>query len=492
MRRNGTLTLDANYDLSGNLSSRSDVGSYTYHATKKHAVTAAGSNSFAYDANGNVITRIGATLGWASYDLPTSLASGGNTASFAYAADRSRWRQIAVTAGVTETTIYVAGILEKVTKPSITLWKHYVAAPTGMGAVYVRRSDGTSDTYYLTTDHLGCTDRILKAATGTVQVAESFDAFGKRRGSDWQGGPSAADLTAIGNSTPDGFTGHEMLDGVGLIHMNGRVYDPSVGRFLSVDPVVRDIDASQSWNGYGYVEGRTLSATDPTGLFLSWLFSKGNVRPEGDPPPLPSGNFSYRTTHEFWVTEFVFNRTIGDFATMWGGRENSLQVSRSASENAGESAQSLPQSQQPSQQCFKPAKPQDGGDIIADAIVGFGDAFLIPILVRNLFEISGEFDYDSPAYVGGMITGTLWGSATIALRGGAALGGTKLGHALNHNPTIRLGPGRMPAAGPGLPSGTGVPRISVGSRPGGPHGDLRSRVPHLPPVGALAEGGNGC
>ena len=295
VRRNGTLTLDANYDLSGNLTSRSDVGTYTYHATRKHAVTAAGSNSFAYDANGNVITRNGATLGWASYDLPTSLASGGNTASFAYTPERARWRQIAVTAGVTETTIYVAGILEKVTKPSITLWKHYVAAPTGMGAVYVRRSDGTSDTYYLTTDHLGSTDRILKAATGTVQVAESFDAFGKRRGSDWQGGPSAADLTAIGNSTPDGFTGHEMLDGVGLIHMNGRVYDPTVGRFLSVDPIVRDIDASQSWNGYGYVEGRMLSATDPTGWVI---YVKAVTLPRADPPRSAWVTSVYGTFHQ--------------------------------------------------------------------------------------------------------------------------------------------------------------------------------------------------
>ena len=239
--RNGTQTLDANYDLSGNLTSRSDVGSYSYHATKKHAVIAAGTNTYAYDANGNVTTRNGATLSWASYDLPTSLVSGGNSAQFAYAPDRSRYQQTAVTAGVTETTLYIAGLLEKVTKPSITLWKHYVTAPTGVGAVYVRRSDGSSDTYYLTTDHLGSTDKLLKAATGTVQVAESFAPFGARRGSDWQGAPSAADLTAIGNSTPDGFTGHEMLDGVGLIHMHGRVYDPTVGRFLSVDPIVRAV-----------------------------------------------------------------------------------------------------------------------------------------------------------------------------------------------------------------------------------------------------------
>ena len=117
---------------------------------------------------------------------------------------------------------------------------------------------------------MGSTDKILKAAGSTLQVAESFAPYGARRGSSWTGAPSGADLTAIGNSTPDGFTGQEMLDGVGLIHMNGRVYDPAVGRFLSVDPIVRDAAASQSWNGYGYVEGRVMSSTDPSGYRLIW------------------------------------------------------------------------------------------------------------------------------------------------------------------------------------------------------------------------------
>ena len=129
---------------------------------------------------------------------------------------------------------------------------------------------------------------MIKPLPGTVQVAGEYGAFsdgtecpvGRASASTltcWPGrseagcesvasvAPSAADLTAIGNSTPDGFTGHEMLDGVGLIHMRGRVYDPAVGRFLSVDPIVRDAGASQSWNGYGYVEGRMLSARDPSG-----------------------------------------------------------------------------------------------------------------------------------------------------------------------------------------------------------------------------------
>ena len=277
MSRNGTQTLNVDYDLIGNLTSRSDVGGYTNHATRKHAVIAAGANTYAYDANGNVSTRNGAALAWASFDLPLSLNAGANASQFAYTPERSRWRQVATTGGVTETTHYVAGLLEKVSRPGQTLWKHTVATPSGLSALYVRRADGTADTYYLLRDHLGSTDQVLKAAGSTVVVAESFSAFGARRGSNWSGAPSSADLSVIAATTAEGFTGHEMLDGVGLIHMHGRVYDPTMGRFLSVDPVVRDTAASQSWNGYGYVEGRMLSLTDPSG----WAACGGNNDPKG-------------------------------------------------------------------------------------------------------------------------------------------------------------------------------------------------------------------
>ena len=177
-------------------------------------------------------------------------------------------------------------------------------------------------------------------ATGTVQVADSFAPFGARRGSDWQGAPSAADLTAIGNSTPDGFTGHEMLDGVGLIHMNGRVYDPAVGRFLSVDPIVRAVDASQSWNGYGYVEGRTLSWTDPSGWTgtdtngkklprSAWISSYGYYT--GDTTPAwrenvgPNGVDIVATTPQRISTGSGFG--FGDFSRSNGGSGSPVSVS---------------------------------------------------------------------------------------------------------------------------------------------------------------------
>ncbi|MBO1254471.1 RHS repeat-associated core domain-containing protein [Alteromonas sp. 5E99-2] len=66
-------------------------------------------------------------------------------------------------------------------------------------------------------------------------------------------------------ATRRGFTDHEHLDEVELIHMNGRVYDYNVGRFMSVDPIVQDIGNSQGINPYSYVMNNPLRYTDPSG-----------------------------------------------------------------------------------------------------------------------------------------------------------------------------------------------------------------------------------
>ena len=73
-------------------------------------------------------------------------------------------------------------------------------------------------------------------------------------------------LGAHGERVSRGFTRHEHMDRTGLIHMNGRMYDPRLGRFLSPDPIVGDPTSSQSWNLYSYVGNNPLSYVDPTGL----------------------------------------------------------------------------------------------------------------------------------------------------------------------------------------------------------------------------------
>ncbi len=66
--------------------------------------------------------------------------------------------------------------------------------------------------------------------------------------------------------TERGYTGHEHLDKVKLIHMNGRVQDPIVGRMLSPDPVLGDLADPQSLNRYSYVRNNPLGLVDPTGF----------------------------------------------------------------------------------------------------------------------------------------------------------------------------------------------------------------------------------
>ncbi|WP_052188211.1 FG-GAP-like repeat-containing protein [Cellulophaga sp. Hel_I_12] len=65
-----------------------------------------------------------------------------------------------------------------------------------------------------------------------------------------------------------GYTGHEHLQGVGLVHMNGRLYDPVIHRFLMPDNYVQDPYNTQNYNRYSYVMNNPLSYTDPSGEFF--------------------------------------------------------------------------------------------------------------------------------------------------------------------------------------------------------------------------------
>jgi RHS repeat-associated protein len=71
-----------------------------------------------------------------------------------------------------------------------------------------------------------------------------------------------------------GYTGHKMVNDMDIIHMNGRIYDPTLGRFLQADPFIQFPKNSQSYNRYSYVLNNPLSYTDPSGYFLSGLSKK--------------------------------------------------------------------------------------------------------------------------------------------------------------------------------------------------------------------------
>jgi RHS repeat-associated protein len=268
---NGVTNLDLTCNNLGNITNRTDVASnaaaWTYHATKKHAVTQAGSASFAYtyDANGNAITRNGFAIGWNKSNYPTSIAGSGETASLYYDGNNQRWKQVYVKGATTETTIYVGGDLEKVTTGTTVDWRHYIKANNQTIAIYSRQSTGTNTFRYLLEDHQGSPAKIT-TGTGATYVSENFSAFGNRRNpATWSGAPTSTDLTNINAVSRQGYTGHDFLGSLGLNHMNGRVQDSITGRFISADPYITEPGNTQNYNRYSYVYNNPMSFVDPSG-----------------------------------------------------------------------------------------------------------------------------------------------------------------------------------------------------------------------------------
>jgi len=121
-------------------------------------------------------------------------------------------------------------------------------------------SGSTVTTRYFHTDNLGSI-AVITDETGAVVERDGYDAWGKRRF------PTGADdpTGSLTSQTTRGFTGQEELADVGLVHLNGRVYDPLIARMTSADPMVPDPMNGQAWNRYSYVINNPLAFTDPSG-----------------------------------------------------------------------------------------------------------------------------------------------------------------------------------------------------------------------------------
>jgi RHS repeat-associated protein len=145
-----------------------------------------------------------------------------------------------------------------------------------VGGYLVRSTVSSTTTLtYVHKDHIGSTEAMTDGSGNMISANRmSFDPWGQRQNSDWtDGNPPSGNPDYY--PTTRGFTGHEMLDQVNLIHMNGRVYDPVTGRFLTPDIFVQAPYNSQSFNRYSYVLNNPLSLVDPTG-YCSAAIADGN------------------------------------------------------------------------------------------------------------------------------------------------------------------------------------------------------------------------
>ncbi len=131
----------------------------------------------------------------------------------------------------------------------------------GYTAPIIYKDNGITQEYlYLHRDYLGSIVAITNQG-GTIVEKRHFDAWGKVEKVQDGAGNNLAGLTVLDR----GYTGHEHLQSVGLIHMNGRLYDPMVHRFLQPDNYIQDPYNTQNYNRYGYVLNNPLKYTDPSG-----------------------------------------------------------------------------------------------------------------------------------------------------------------------------------------------------------------------------------
>jgi hypothetical protein len=201
------------------------------HDRRRHAVTQAGGLTYTYDANGNVTSRSGYSIDWASYNKPNVInGAGGESVHFSYNHDHQRWRAMLISSAGTETTYFIGGALEKVVTVGASEHRHFIMAGDSKIAIYSRTTGGSNTLRYTREDHQGSISSITNS-DGSSYVKESFTAFGARRNScTWSGPLTQGSKDKINAVSRRGYTWHTALGDMGLNDMNGRIQDAVTGR----------------------------------------------------------------------------------------------------------------------------------------------------------------------------------------------------------------------------------------------------------------------
>ena len=214
------------------------------------------------------------SIGYTMFDKVRAMnCNGSNRYVFEYGYDHQRTRMTATDGGmlmVRKDYVDNCEFVRHTVSPQQSFT--YLSGPMGVFAM-VNKEGETEEVLYILKDHLGSYTAITDDE-GDLVLEQSFDAWGNRRDpSTWSGNAVAL------NFHDRGFTGHEHLFGmvggiyreIGLINMNGRMYDPVMSSFLSVDNYVQAPDFSQSFNRYAYCLNNPLRYTDPDGEWVQYV-----------------------------------------------------------------------------------------------------------------------------------------------------------------------------------------------------------------------------
>lgn len=251
--KNDEETQTLTYDNAGNIISKSDVGNFVYYDGTNRLNKIVDCQKQLPSLNQIVYN---------TYNKIIKITSGERTMTIDYGPDKSR--VMCEIAGIKK--YYIDNLFEQKIENEKIININYVYACGKAVAIVTESINEDFDIKYLHRDHLGSIQAISDKGHNLFQEL-SYDAWGARRN------PETWEVYQVGDSidvyNEHGFGGHEHIDLFDLINMDGRIYNPIIGRFLSPDPFIQSPDVTQSLNRYAYCVNNPLSLIDPSGY--SWL-----------------------------------------------------------------------------------------------------------------------------------------------------------------------------------------------------------------------------
>lgn len=255
-----TLTYDS--QGMGNIVKNSQSGEFQYGANKAYQL-------IGMENLNNYIPVRSQQITYNSLSRPLSIIENGIKASFLYNSEGKRVKMQVTKNNANVITRYYIG-KQYETETGITGNKEMLyldGDPYNASTVYVKENNKWG-LYYICRDYLGNITHITDGA-GNLKQELSYNPWGVLRNPTNQQAYAYDSQPVLFLSR--GYTGHEHLPWFGLINMNARLYDPVVGRFLSVDPYVQNPYDSQNFNRYSYCLNNPLKYNDENGEFFKWI-----------------------------------------------------------------------------------------------------------------------------------------------------------------------------------------------------------------------------
>ena len=251
-------------NATGNITNKTDVGAYSYNLPQPHAVSTIAPGA----GHTSVISPDQQNITYTSFNKVKTITEGDNNLDLGYGAEHQRIKTVLKNNGnLVKTKFFIGGNYEKeILSDGSERNLYYIRAPNGVVAINEKLSTNISSSmHYVYKDNLGSYN-VITDANGNIEENLSFDAWGRRRDpATWTYYTSGTEPIHLFDR---GFTGHEHLDVFNLINMNGRVYDPIVGAFLSPD-VFSNTKSTQGLNRYSYGYNNPLAYTDPSGYYAT-------------------------------------------------------------------------------------------------------------------------------------------------------------------------------------------------------------------------------